>query len=323
MIKGVWFDMKINPSCWSEHDELKKVIVCSPSILDIPDQQTAKDVQWEKPVDQKKAQKNFEDMVRAMEQEGVEVIDYSKYLSPKDLQLNDQLINRIFVRDLACVFGNTILPGEAGTSMRRPEYFQLHLLFQKWFDEKVFPIQANNNLKALEYGDVFVLNKDAIFINTGTRTSIESIERIKDQLFEAGFSEIGIIDLPRQAETMHLDMNCNVAGSDLLLAKSYMRFFPVRILTNKSISYQMMQEFLTRHGFEVEWTNEVKHTVADINFLNINPQTLLVSSKANKKIFKQHPKLQNKNIIEVEVDELEKGGGGIRCMTLPLERVTT
>ncbi|WRP06042.1 arginine deiminase family protein [Rossellomorea aquimaris] len=312
--------VKIHPNCWSEHGELKTVMVCSPSSLDIPDQRTADYVGWEKPVNQEIAKENHEGMIKAMEGAGITVIDYSRYLKGKNAELNHQLINRVFVRDLACVYGNTVIPGDAGVSMRAPEYVHSHELFQTWFDEKTFSITDNNRLKALENGDVFVLNKDAVFINTGMRTSIESIEEIQQEIFRAGFSEIGIIDLPRTGETMHLDMNCNVAGSSLLIAKSYMRLFPVQIITEQGGRYVMMEEFIRHQGFDVLWTDDVKHTVADINFLNLDPETLLVSTKANKKILKDHPKLKGKKLIEVDVNELEKGGGGIRCMTLPLER---
>nr|WP_299744003.1 arginine deiminase family protein [uncultured Rossellomorea sp.] len=312
--------LKINPNCWSEHGELKTVLVCSPSTSDVPDQRTADYVGWEKPVNQEKAQENHVGMIRAMEDAGVTVINYSEYLTGENAALNHQLINRVFVRDLACVYGNTVIPGDAGITMRAPEYIHSHELFQSWLDEKTFSISDNNGLKALENGDVFVLNKDAVFINTGMRTSIESIEKIKQKVFQAGFSEIGIIDLPRTGETMHLDMNCNVAGSDLMIAKSYMRLFPVQIINEKGGRYVMMEEFIKRQGFEVLWTDDVKHTVADINFLNLDPETLLVSTKASKKIVKDHPKLKGKNLIEVDVNELEKGGGGIRCMTLPFER---
>lgn len=312
--------VRIQPECWSEHGELKKVMVCAPSLQDVPDQRTADYVGWEKPVNQQKAKENHEEMVKAMEDAGVTVIDYSNYLENEEAELNRQLINRVFVRDLACVYGNTVIPGDAGITMRAPEYQHCHQLFQDWFGEKVFSIKDNNRLKALENGDVFVLNRNAVFINTGLRSSIESVEVMKEKIFQAGFSEIGVIDLPRTGETMHLDMNCNVAGSDLLIAKSYMRLFPVQVVTEKSGKYVMMEDFIKRQGFDVLWTDEVKHTVADINFLNLDPETLLVSTKANKKIFKDHPKLKAKNLIEVDVNELEKGGGGIRCMTLPFER---
>ncbi|MHC8523058.1 arginine deiminase family protein [Rossellomorea sp. H39__3] len=65
----------------------------------------------------------------------------------------------------------------------------------------------------------------------------------------------------------------------------------------------------------------MSHTVADINFLNLNPETLLVSTKMNRHILKDHPKRKKLRIIEVDVNELEKGGGGIRCMTLPFVRL--
>ncbi|MGA9289386.1 MAG: arginine deiminase family protein, partial [Anaerobacillus sp.] len=154
----------------------------------------------------------------------------------------------------------------------------------------------------------------------GIRTSIESIEALQGDLFKAGFSEIGIIDLPRRPDTMHLDMNCNVGGENLIIAKSYMNYLPIQVRSEKTFRYQMAGEFLNRHGFEVEWTSEIKHTVADINFLNLNPETLLISTKANKNLFKHHPVLKQKKLVEIDVDELENGGGGIRCMTLPLER---
>ncbi|WP_226668782.1 arginine deiminase family protein [Metabacillus litoralis] len=306
------------PSCWSEHGELEVVMLCSPSSLDIPDLKTAEDVQWSAPVNQSKAHENFNELKAAFETEGIQIIDYSEELTEEENRLSKQLINRFFVRDLACVFGDIIIPGEPGISMRRPEYIQSHLLMKKWFPEQ-FLINENNDVKALEYGDVLILNKDAVFINVGMRTSISSVERIKDKIFQAGFSEIGLIDLPRRSDTLHLDMNCNVANEDLVISKSYLRYFPVNVLTETESRYEMSEQFLNRHGFEVYWLKNYE-TIPDINFLNINPETLLLSKQAHKQSIKSHPKLQKKNIIEIDVTELEKSGGGIRCMTLPLKR---
>jgi arginine deiminase len=312
--------LNIYPNCWSEHEELRTVVVCSPTTLDVPDQRTADYVGWEKPVKHEKARENHEKMVLAMERAGVQVIDYSTYLKGEHAELNHQLINRVFVRDYACVFGNTVIPGVAGSTMRAPEYIHSHQIFQQWFDEKTFSIEDNNRIKAWENGDVLVLSKDAVFINTGLRTSIESLEVMKEKIFKAGFSEIGVIDLPRKTETLHIDMNCNVAGPGLMISKNYLRLFPVQVITENTAKYRMTGDFLNRHGFDVLWTDKISHTVADINFLNLDPETLLVSTKMNKRILHEHPKLKNKKIIEVDVNELEKGGGGIRCMTLPLER---
>ncbi|KGX92020.1 arginine deiminase [Pontibacillus halophilus JSM 076056 = DSM 19796] len=311
--------MHIQPHCWTEHGQLDVVMLCPPSNLDVPDQQTAQDVQWTEPVQQKKAKKAHERLYRALEKQNVQIVNYADYLSKEDRQLNEQLINRIFVRDLACVFGETVIPGEAGTSMRKPEYVQSHLLMKDWFKQGSFLINDNNDLKGLEYGDVHVLSKDAVLINVGIRTSLSSVEKIKDLLFKAGFSEIGIIDLPRRPDTLHLDMNCNVAAPGVFLSKSYLRFMPVMITTQDKVKHAMLADFLGRHGFEVYWVTDV-NTIPDINFLCLDPETLLISTKANKKIFKSHPVLKKQKLIEVDVAELEKGGGGIRCMTLPFVR---
>ena len=284
--------LSFQPNCWSEHEELEVVMLCAPSKLDVPDLKTAEDVQWSSPVNQAKAQENFIELKGALENAGIRVIDYAEELSQDDQQLSEQLINRFFVRDLACVFGNMILPGEPGISMRRPEYVQAHLLMKKWFPEATL-LNENNHIKALEYGDVLILNKDAVLINIGMRTSIESIEKIKEKIFHAGFSEIGMIDLPRRSDTLHLDMNCNIANKDLVIAKSYVRYFPVNVLKEKESRYEMSEQFLNRHGFEVYWLKEYD-TVPDINFLNLDPETLLISKKAHKQIIKNHPKIQKK-----------------------------
>lgn len=303
------------PNCWSEHDELKVVMLCAPSKLDVPDLTTAENVGWDATVNHVKAMENFMELKGTLENAGVNVIDYSKELPNDAKTVSEQLINRYFVRDLACVLGNSILSGEAGSSLRRPEYPHAHSLLEKWFPEKLNKPPST----ALECGDVMILNKDAVLINIGMRTTFEAVESIKDRIFQEGFSEIAVIDLPRRADTLHLDMNCNVASDNLVIAKSFMRYFPVHVVTANTGRFEMTEQFLNRHGLDVYWL-EKYNTIPDINFINLNPESLLISKQATKKQFMNHPQLQKKKLLEIDVTELEKGGGGIRCMTLPLVR---
>ncbi|MGA3598490.1 arginine deiminase family protein [Lysinibacillus agricola] len=302
-------------NCWSEHDELKVVMLCPPSKLDVPDLTIAENVGWSATVNHVKAMENFMELKGTLENAGVNVIDYSKELPNDAKTVSEQLINRYFVRDLACVLGNSILSGEAGSSLRRPEYPHAHSLLEKWFPEKLNKPPST----ALECGDVMILNKDAVLINIGMRTTFEAVESIKDRIFQEGFSEIAVIDLPRRADTLHLDMNCNVASDNLVIAKSFMRYFPVHVVTANTGRFEMTEQFLNRHGLDVYWL-EKYNTIPDINFINLNPESLLISKQATKKQFMNHPQLQKKKLLEIDVTELEKGGGGIRCMTLPLVR---
>ena len=309
----------IQPEVWSEYGELETVLLCAPPIINISHSQTLEDVRWDAKVSHEKTNENFRAFKEVFQDAGVQVIDYAEHLAPEDRKFSEQLINRHFVRDLACVLGNTILPGEAGTFARRPEYLHAHLLMEKWFPDDTFFINENDDIKALECGDMMPLNRDAILINIGLRTSLESIAKIKNRIYEAGFSEIALISLPRRMDTLHLDMALNVANRDLIIAKHFIQHLPVQVLSEKESRYEMSGEFLKRHGYEVNWL-EKYDTVPDINFIHLDPETLLMSKHANQKMIKSHSKMKNKRIVEVDVSELEKTGGGIRCMTLPLRR---
>ena len=311
--------LSIQPNVTSEHGELKTVMLCRPPLISITHAQTLTDIRWDKQVDHEKLYDNFITFQAALEQAGVQVIDYAEHLATEDRSLSDELINRHFVRDLGSVLGNTVLPGEAGTFARRPEYVQAHLLMREWFPKDSFLIHQNDDLKAMECGDIMVLSKNAVLINVGMRTSLESIMKVKKSIFQAGITEIGIISLPRGMDTLHLDMALNVANQDLIVAKNFIRHLPVQVLTEAESRYEISGRFLERHGFEIHWL-EKYNTVPDINFISIDPDTLMMSKQANLKILKDHPKLQKKQIIEVDVTELEKTGGGLRCMTMPLIR---
>ncbi|WP_224749475.1 arginine deiminase family protein [Polycladospora coralii] len=307
------------PQCCSELGELEIVMLCKPSELSIPDMKTAYQVGWKAPVDKRKALASHLNMRQVLEEQGIQVIDYSEYLSATELKLNDQLINRCYVRDLAGVVRKQVITGRPAISMRLPEYDQAHQVMQSWFNPDRFFTPNGTKGATLEFGDVSILNRDAIVINVGKRTSIGAIESIKQAIFDAGFSEIAVIDLPRHDDTMHLDFNFNVMAANLVVAKSFLRFFPLRVICREHTRYAMFEDYMRYHGYEVHALSSYD-TIPDINFLNINPETILISQQANTARVLDHPKLKQKKVIKVDVTELEKGGGGIRCMTLPLRR---
>ena len=43
-------------------------------------------------------------------------------------------------------------------------------------------------------------------------------------------------------------MNCNVVNPNLVVAKSFVRHFPVQVLTAQSSRFDMVEPFLKRHG---------------------------------------------------------------------------
>lgn len=109
-------------NCWSEHGELKVVMLCAPSLVDVTDLTVAEQVGWSDTVNHQKAMDNFMALKTTFENAGVHVLDYARELAHDQQLLSEQLLNRYFVRDLACVIGNRLLLGNAGSSLRKPEY---------------------------------------------------------------------------------------------------------------------------------------------------------------------------------------------------------
>jgi len=196
------------PNCCSEHEELKVVMLCAPS--DVPDLTIAENVGWDAAVNHVKAMDNFMGFKTTLENAGVKVIDYSEELSTDVKTVSEQLINRYFVRDLACVIGNSMFYGAVGSLSKASGVSTCTLIIRKVVSGK----KDKQPSTALECGDVLILNKDAVLINIGMRTTLEAVESIKDRIFQEGFSEIAIIDLPRRSDTLHLDMNCNVTNAN-------------------------------------------------------------------------------------------------------------
>lgn len=64
----------IRPGCWSEQGELEAVIVCPPSIVDIPNARIAADVNWSATTSQDKAMAAYLALKTALEDSGAEVL---------------------------------------------------------------------------------------------------------------------------------------------------------------------------------------------------------------------------------------------------------
>lgn len=304
---------KVKPYCNSEIGVLEEVILCSPTLHNVigPEVESvgfAQDFIAELAIEQ------HMDLKIKLESFGCRVHDVSTTI---DSQLWNRLVNRIFVRDVAAVFGDKLILGNSGTDVRKADFYHTQSVLSDFFDKKqILPLPTSITL---EFGDFLIINQNSVLINIGHRSN-NKIELVRF-LFELGIEEIGFISLPRTTETLHLDVVCNILGENTFIAASFMKFSPVTVhkknFTEEKTEYTTIDDFISRHGYSISWLPNKSYLIDYTNFINLDNKTAMVSDNS---LPYYQDRFRHINFIGVNVDHLQNGAGGIRCLTMPFVR---
>lgn len=310
----------LTASCWSEWESLECVALCRPGLLWVESQAEADFVAFLKPMEPTRALHEYEALVETLTSEGIRVIDLVEHLPAAARDLSDQLVNRIYTRDAAVILGEQIVPGVASNSMRGADFWLVHQALTAVLGS---PVREQSPLAApsLECGDVLILGPDAVLINAGHRTSLPGATSLCQVAWEQGFAECGIIGLPSELRWAHLDLACNVVGRDLFLALPFLRHIPVLCCNAESDQtyYRTLESFVQHHGRTVIYIPPELETYGVTNLVNHGKDTVLASSRIASILAELLPRGKYR-IVPLKINELEHGGGSIRCLTLPLQR---
>lgn len=152
-------------------------------------------------------------------------------------------------------------------------------------------------------GILCFLMKKTIAVGMADRSNEEGVEEIRKQISQYGYEVIGV---KLKKEYLHLDMCFNLVDHNI--AVSYKEGLPedfVKLIEEIGIDIvSVPEESIFEHGCNLQAIGN--HRV--------------LSLKKNVKV-NEELKKRGMHVIELDITEILKAGGGPHCMTFPLERI--
>lgn len=271
---------------------LKKVLLCPPDYMKLQPINVIAEkwINENNQINIEKCIKEHKALIQAYEENGVEVV----LMNPDKV-----LTNEVFARDFgACIREGYIL-GKFKKSIRNGETEA----YKRKMEELGIPCVAKVTKGFFEGGDFWFLDDNTLAIGVIARTNETAIEEIKEQISKFGYN---IIPVKCAEENLHLDMCFNIVDEKLaVVCKKALPESFIKILEEKNYSLiDIPQEGVFKHYCNLQALGKRR----------------VISLKSNEEVNKTLEEFGIK-VIQLELSEILKSGGGPHCMTFPLERI--
>ena len=274
-----------------EYSRLRAVIMCPPVHFEIKTPINLVQAKWHQlgrgpdPVERMRQYTAVKD---ALIKKGVDVWE----ISP-----SKEFPYQVFTRDAGVVAESGVIVGRFKFDARIGEERELAEIIERRKLKIVYQCEAPG---VFEGGDFMFLNRACAYVGIGDRTDADAFEQLKARMSNL---ELHPVDLPEGY--LHLDVVLNIISPDTALA--YNDALPDSIL-----------EHLASSGFNIISVPESEQETMGTNGLSMGDKTVITAScnRSTNDTLRKH----GYTVIEIEMSEIIKGGGGPRCMTLPVWR---
>ena len=263
-------------------------------------------------IDLPKMQAQHDEFVRILNENGVETIPLD---APQPIlgTYGIPLRSATYTHETLMVKGGAIICRCAPAYKRGLEYYQSRTL-----GKLGCPILYTvHGMGFFESSNAVWLDKKSLPLALSQRSNMEGIRQVSSVLQEFGVEDIHIVHLPgplniRRAQTgggggaFHLDMVFGVAAPR------------IGVIYPSCVGYEFIDYLLHKKGFDLIEIPEEEVNGCPSNFLVLEPGKLIMP--AGNPVVSGELRKRGITVIEVDLSEFTKGGGGPTCMTLPLIR---
>ena len=262
---------------------VSRVLMCRPNYFDV--EYVINPHMKPYSVDQPKALAQWESLVEAVRSLGVEVDIIDQPRGVPDM---------VFATDQGITRGNKVLLANFRYGQRKKET----PYFRRWFVEHGYEPYELTNIFSFEGGDALYM-RDSLLIGTGFRANVGSCEEIS-QALDIDVMPLRLID----PNFYHLDM-CFLPLDD----SSALYFPPALSENSRSLLSTLVPNLHVMS--EAEVTGYAANSFVSGNNVIIQTGNPTVVSRLQA---------LGRQVIEVDMSEFKKAGGGIHCLINTLKR---
>lgn len=282
-------------------ENMSPLIAQDPALFNLP----------QGPPDLERMRRQHDNFVDAIKGEGIDVV----FLNPKEPLIGTYgipLRSACYAHESVVINGGAIIERPAPAYKKGLEVFHARRLVELGCPI-LYTVQGEG---CFEASNLWFLDSKTAMIATGLRTNMEAIDQITPILKRAGVEEIHTTHLPGYLEKrewqvggssgiFHLDMTFGMADEGL------------GVLYPGGVDYDTIR-FLRERGVSLIEVSEEELRNCAPNIFPLAPGKVVIPSGSDETI--RNLRKEGVDVIDVDLSEFVKAGGGPRCMTLPLVR---